>query len=252
MSEQDELFQAVLAAPDRDGPRRWYAEYLERQGDELGEFIPLAIDWDRKRLSGADDTRALTLYNRLRDRLAAPLAAWIRSYQLDRGLVAEVEMDGKAFVEHGSDVFARAPIQHLNLVAAKPVFADIVKSPLLSRVQTLGLSKNQLTDHEVELLASSAHVRNLVYLGLFENKIGEGGLDAIAASPNLAGLRVLSFDYNLVESPVSTWSSDGVSGLAHYEGAGPLQAKLKKKYGTKAWMEPPQNVDRFRMCDAGE
>jgi uncharacterized protein (TIGR02996 family) len=252
MSVQQDLYQAVLDAPDRDGPRRRYAAYLEQQGDELGEFIRLALDWDRKRLVGAADTRALVLYNRLRGRLAAPLDPWIRSYQLDRGLVAEVDMDGKTFVDHGSDVFARAPIQHLNLVAAKPVFAEIVQSPVLARVQTIGLSKNDLTDHEIELLAASPHVRGLLYLGLFKNQIGQVGLEAIAASPNLAALKVLSFDYNLVESPVSKWSNDGVSGQTHYEGAGAMQAFLKTKYGPKAWMEPEENVHRFRMCDAGE
>ena len=252
MSQRDELYEAVLAAPDRDGPRRRYAKHLEAKGDELGEFIRLALDWDRKRLTGAADTRALVLYNQLLDRLTAPLKPWIRSAQIDRGLVALVEMDGKAFVEHGAEVFALAPIQHLNLVGSKPVFAEIVASPVLARVQTLSLSNNELTDHEVTLLAGTRHVRDLVYLSLYGNKIGEAGLDAIAGSPNLAALRVLNFDYNLVPSPVPTWSSDGVSGLVNYDGGGPLQSVLQNKYGRKAWLEPEPNTDRLRMCDAGE
>jgi uncharacterized protein (TIGR02996 family) len=36
MSVRDDLYQAVLANPDRDGPRRRYADYLEKQGDETG------------------------------------------------------------------------------------------------------------------------------------------------------------------------------------------------------------------------
>jgi uncharacterized protein (TIGR02996 family) len=42
MSELDDLYRAVLENPDRNGPRRRYAEYLEKQGDELGEYIRLA------------------------------------------------------------------------------------------------------------------------------------------------------------------------------------------------------------------
>jgi uncharacterized protein (TIGR02996 family) len=246
MSLRDELYQAVIDRPDRDGPRRRYAEYLDQQGDSFGEYIRVSLERARQGLLGQG------LPAKLDDELAAPIRPWIRSWLVDRGFVAKVKMDGKAFVDHGSDVFSRAPIQHLDLVEAKPVFAEIMHSPVLARVQTLSLSSNQLDDNEASLLAASPHVRALLYLDLSGNEIGERGLDAITASPNLVALRVLEFDYNRVENPVSKWSSDGVSGLVHYEGAGPTQAVLKQKYGEKLWMHPPQNVDRLRMCDAGE
>ena len=252
----EELYRAVLAAPDRNGPRRRYAEYLERGGDELGEYIRLAIDWDRRRLTThARVARAAELHTKLRDRQAAPVAPWTRLHQRDRGLVAMVEMDGRTFLEHADDVFAVAPIQHLDLVETKSMFAEIAGSPLLARVQSLRLSENDLGDAEAGLLAASPHVRRLLYLDLGSNRIGEAGLDAIAASSTLVALRQLHFGRNLVESPVDKWSSDGVSGLVFYAGTGPLQAVLERKYGTKAWMHPSEgdvNVDRYALCDAGE
>jgi len=252
MSLREDLYRAVLASPDHDGPRRRYAAQLEQEGDELGEYIRLSLDGDRDRLSEPAVTRALVLHNQLRVRMTAPIAAWIRSHQRDRGLVALVEMDGQTFIDHGTEVFALAPIQHLDLVDTKGVFAQLVQSPILERVQTLALERNALGDQEAELLAASPYARHLVYLSLFGNKIGQPGLEAITASKNLAGLKVLHFDYNLVESPVTKLVSDGVSGLADYVGGGPLKALLIKKYGHKAWMDPPDNVDRSRMCDAGE
>ena len=129
MTTEDELYEAVLAAPDRDGPRRRYARHLEAKGDELGEFIRLALDWDRKRLTGAADTRALVLYNQLLDRLAAPVKPWVRSFQLDRGLVALVEMDGKAFVEvtAGTKSSTRARVESvLKKVAPAHQLEDVV------------------------------------------------------------------------------------------------------------------------------
>ena len=251
----DKLYQAVLDQPDRDGPRRQYAAYLEQQGDELGEYVRLALDLDRNRLPPENRARALDLHNKLRDRQTAPLQPWIRTYQRDRGFVTMVAMDGQTFMDHGSEVFSRAPIQHLDLLNAKPVFAEIVGSPLLARVQTLTLENNDLGDHEAQLLGASPHVRRLLSLDLSRNRIGLPGLEAIAASPNLQALRIFVFDHNVVENPVSQWSSDGVSGLTHYEGAGSTQALLEKKYGTRQWMHPSegdQNLNRFRLCDAGE
>ncbi len=248
----DDLYQAVLEAPDRDGPRRRYAEYLEQQGDELGEYILLALDEARRNLSLKRYQRFRELNTKLDDRLGAPIRPWVRTFLLDRGLVGKVKMDGKAFVDHGRDVFARAPIQHLDLVDAKRVFPTIMQSRVLEQVRTLAIEEGDLGDVEAGLLASSPFVRRLVYLNLAANKISQVGLEAITMSPNLAALQVLHVEFNPVEDPVSKWSSDGVSGLTYYEGAGPMQVLLKQKYGEKAWMEPPQNVDRLRMCDAGE
>jgi hypothetical protein len=161
-------------------------------------------------------------------------------------------MDGKTFVESGTEVFQRAPVQHLDLVETKAVFAEVVGSPVLARVQTLNLAQNDLGDEEAALLAASPHVRQLLLLGLFANRIGQAGLEAITASRNLAALRILEFDYNLVESPVSKYQNDPTTSTSFYVGAGPIQGVLKQKYGEKPWMEPPENLDRFRMCDAGE
>lgn len=250
MSTADDLYRAVLAKPAHDGPRRAYAKHLESTGDELGEYIRLSLLTDRNR--PADKSRQLELHNKLRPRLTAPISSWIQSHQPDRGLVALVKMDGQTFIDHGAEVFAQAPIQHLDLVDTKAVFARVVASPLLVKVQTLTLTNNGLGDAEAKLLADSPHVRHLVYLSLYGNEIGQAGLEAIAASKNLLALKVFHFEYNQVESPVATMVNDGVSGLENYQPGGPLAAVIKQKYGDKVWLEMPPNADRFRMCDAGE
>ena len=250
MSTADDLYRAVLAKPAHDGPRRAYAKNLETTGDELGEYIRLSFDTDRNRPANKD--RQLELHNKLQSRLTAPIASWIRSHQPDRGLVALVKMDGQTFIDHGADVFAQAPIQHLDLVDTKAVFAQVMNNPILAKVQTLTLTSDGLGDVEAKLLADSPHLKYLVYLSLYGNEIGQPGLEAIAASTNLPALKVFHFEYNAVDSPVGTTVSDGVSGLEHYQPGGPLAAVIKQKYGNKAWLEMPPNIDRFRMCDAGE
>lgn len=250
MSTADDLYQAVIAKPAHDGPRRIYARYLETTGDELGEYIRLSLETDRGRL--ANKTRQLELHNRLMQRLSELVAPWCKSDQPDRGLTALVQMDGQTFVDHGAEVFAKAPIQHLDLINTRSVFAQVVQNPILAKVQTLTFTKNDLGDAEAKLLADSPYVKRLVYLTLFNNKIGLAGLEAIAASKNLPLLRLFNFDYNEVESPVGKYVSDGVSGLEYYQPGGTLAAVIEQKYGKKAWLEHPRNTDRFRMCDAGE
>jgi uncharacterized protein (TIGR02996 family) len=250
MATADDLYRAVLAKPAHDGPRRAYAKYLESTGDELGEYIRLSLETDRKR--PADNARQLELHNKLQSRLTAPIASWIQSHQPDRGLVALVKMDGQTFIDHGADVFAAAPIQHLSLVDTKAVFAQVMKNPILARVQTLSLENNGLGDAEAKLLADCPHLKHLLFLNLYGNEIGQPGLEAIAASRNLPAMRVFHFEYNAVESPVGTTVTDGVSGLEFFQPGGPLAAVIRKKYGDKVWLDLPPNIDRFRMCDAGE
>ena len=255
MSIRTKLYQDILAHPDRDGPRRRYAAYLESQGEELGEFIRLALHAER--LPRPRDGRTLDLHNKFSKQLAAQLAPWIISHQLDRGLVALVKMDGQTFLDHGKEVFARAPIQHLDLVNTKPVFAELMANPLLARVQTLQISNGGLGDAEAALLAESRYVYSLLRLDVGGNQIGEPGIEAIAASPNLSKLRRLEFMFNLVESPVPKYGTDDYgeidSSMVTYNM--PLRCSLLGKYGMKPWLDPPpenQFIDSFRMCDAGE
>jgi uncharacterized protein (TIGR02996 family) len=250
MATEDELYRAVLAKPAHDGPRRAYAKHLESTGDELGEYIRLSLATDRNRPANTD--RQLELHNKLQARLTAPIASWIQSHQPDRGLVALVKMDGQTFIDHGADVFAKAPIQHLSLVDTKAVFAQVMKNPILAKVQTLSLENNGLGDAEAKLLADCPHLKHLLFLNLYGNEIGQPGLEAIAASKNLSAMRVFHFEYNAVESPVGTTVTDGVSGLEFFQPGGPLAAVIRQKYGDKVWLDLPPNLDRFRMCDAGE
>jgi hypothetical protein len=71
-------------------------------------------------------------------------------------------------------------------------------------------------------------------------------------SKNLSALQLLDFEYNAVENPIGREVTDGVSALVFFQPGGPLAAVIEQKYGKKAWLDLPLNVDRFRMCDAAE
>jgi uncharacterized protein (TIGR02996 family) len=61
----------------------------------------------------------------------------------------------------------------------------------LSGLQRLELSGCGLKTRAVQALAKSPHLGSLLYLGLSENPIGDGGTVALAKSPHLANLLVL-------------------------------------------------------------
>lgn len=253
VARRDALFREVLAQPDRDEPRLQYARYLESEGDVTGEFIRLATEIQHPK-SGyvAERTNRFIELKHLEAAIAAPLAPWIKSHILSRGLVSLVEMDARTYIDAGHEVFARAPVQHLDLVNAKPVFAELVACPLLARVKTLRIAYGELGDAEAALLAGSPHVRQLQYLALSNNQIGEAGLEAITASPHLAGLRVLRFFKNVADDPVTREGTE-ISGDPFYEPAGPIQARLEAKYGRKVWMHQdhtsPSRFDIGRPTD---
>jgi uncharacterized protein (TIGR02996 family) len=94
------------ADPDRDEARRRYADYLDQHGDELGEYIRLAREKARGALDSSRHARYLELDAKMDVRLGGALQGWVKSWRLDRGLVAQVKMDGAIFLAHGTAVFS--------------------------------------------------------------------------------------------------------------------------------------------------
>ncbi|MCI0700396.1 MAG: hypothetical protein L0241_04885, partial [Planctomycetia bacterium] len=68
----------------------------------------------------------------------------------------------------------------------------LAQSPVVSQLESLSLSSNQLTAAGAIALAESSALGPLWKLDLCGNPIGTEGVTAIARSPRLAGLRVLS------------------------------------------------------------
>jgi uncharacterized protein (TIGR02996 family) len=77
----------------------------------------------------------------------------------------------------------------------------LLKGRLVERLESLWLRSTFLGDVGVEMLANSKRVRGLRHLNLSGNVIGEAGFRALATSPNLGALTVLdlrdnSYDYD--------------------------------------------------------
>lgn len=76
--------------------------------------------------------------------------------------------------------------------------AELLASETLDGLRVLDLRENRLGDSGVETLAASPYLRNLAHLDLASNEIEDGGADSLAESPHLAGLVCLDLHGNVI------------------------------------------------------
>lgn len=81
-----ELRAEVWADPEADAPRMVYADYLQQQGDPLGELIALQLE--RARTGDRPSERESALFQILQRRPGGPLAPYLGLFGLERGFLA--------------------------------------------------------------------------------------------------------------------------------------------------------------------
>jgi len=204
----EELFRAVLDAPDEEMSRLRYADWLAANGQtdradlirvqlrmaQLetalvpdGEDDPCAAEWDRlsERVHQLMDAHPEW-------RSDLPTISGVKwgagqFWGFSGGFVTSVVVkDGATFAAQMGRVFAVAPV-----TAVKIDYPDddtaraIAGSPYLSRLTGLRLSAGSCGDAGAMALAASPHAGGLRFLSLFGCRVGPVGAKALAASPHL-------------------------------------------------------------------
>jgi hypothetical protein len=176
------------------------------------------------------------MYNREHALLSAHAAAWsapvrpmVTKAQLLRGFVEVVELDAATFLARADELYARAPVLHLDLTGVKPVAGELFGSPHLARIESLSLLRNELGDAEATLLARSPYLPSLAWLDLGLNQVGAQGLEELAASTRLAKLGYLGLAANPVADPTPQHADE-------YDGESLIARQLQAKYGPRAWL----------------
>jgi len=93
-ASEAELLDAIYEAPDDDGLRQVYRDWLLERDDPRGELIALQYAKLDGELSGAQREREAELIRKLRGRLLGPLAAAVIIERYDRGFVSDVALWG--------------------------------------------------------------------------------------------------------------------------------------------------------------
>ncbi|MFL5356120.1 hypothetical protein [Archangium sp.] len=238
-------YERVLAEPSSLSARQALAIEWSTANDSRAELIERQLRLRKYRLEQtlwADEavklSRELNVLVRRHGKLwAGEVAPLVKSFAFHRGCLAEVTLSGAAFLTVMPKLVKLAPVQHVNLIAPLE-FAAVVASPLLARMTSLQLIElgAGFGDAEVKLLAGSEHARNLRWVRLFDNAIGEAGVVALAASTHLASCVYLGLDGNPVDvTPRFDDSMGFVQPVRSY-----LAEELEKKYGPRPWLTLPE------------
>jgi hypothetical protein len=230
-------YAKVVAKPEADEPRLWFAELAD--GD-LAEFIRLGFELRDLRRTGRVGTagptkQRLATLVRKHPEWSADVLPLVASLDFRRGFVEEVTLPASKFLDRGATIFAKAPVLHAKLTDARDCLDALLASPLLERLRSLGLRQNRLDDGHARALAASPHLRKLRWLDLSANQLGEQGIDTLAAASanSLAELRFLGLQLNRAEDPCEQ--------PADYDGRTewpPTEAgrKLEQRHGRLPWL----------------
>jgi uncharacterized protein (TIGR02996 family) len=201
MSSEESFMKAILEAPDDDALRLVYADWLEERGDPRGEFIRIQI----ARADAEGDTRTnhvlLPREKELRGEhggvWAGPVRDLVSNWEFHRGLLEEVTINARSFIEKGEVVLRLAPfVRRVRLRDSADVMPELAASPLLARIRDLDLVGDGLDDLAAEMLANSEHVGSLHVLRLRMNGLQTDAVRALARSPNLSALVELDLAAN--------------------------------------------------------
>ncbi len=186
--DREQLFAAVLDAPDHDAPRLVLADFLLEQGDPLGPFIALQCSGQ----SGEAD-----------ELLESHRAEWSYGLRAEegvyaRGLLHDVTLGPTRFDQLWPELEARAPVQRLQLGAFDlGRLRRLLHGVGARRLRHLDLSRSRLGDEGASLLATSDALRGLQSLRLSDCGLSAAGATALATS-TLRSLRRLDLCGNSI------------------------------------------------------
>ncbi|MFO0847426.1 MAG: TIGR02996 domain-containing protein [Gemmataceae bacterium] len=189
----------ILARYGDDGPRLIYADFLDESDDPADHaradlirvqcaLARLPDDHPRRPSLRAAETDLLARYQ---NTWAAPIAGLAAGVEFRRGLLDTVAVDAGTFLARGGELFRRAPVRRVRLLAAGRHLARLADCPHLARVRELDLTGNDLGNGGLNLLVRSPHLGRVVLLDLSFNGVCDGGVRLLAGAATLPRLRAL-------------------------------------------------------------
>lgn len=189
MTHEDAFLDDIVTHPDDDTPRRIYADWMLDQNDPVlaarAELIHLQCDLARLPVGARRPVEVVRREHHLLEQHGREWGSLFQRlgctcWEYRRGFVEGVGMSVPALLTGARALFQAAPIRELKLYAGAGHLAALARCPYLLRLRTLDLEGNDLTDADVQTLAASPNLNQLTTLLLWNNRVGDAGLAALA------------------------------------------------------------------------
>ena len=256
-AQRTQLYNAVVAAPHDDAPRLAMADYLDRQGDPWGAFIRTQLALTRALQRGATDeaTRHREEADKLRRQHGKQ---WMNGVDelvdfctFSRGFVEEVSVEARQYIAHADELFRRAPIRHLTLSDVGDQLTTILQNPRIAQLVSFYVGNRSrgpaIGDAGLKAIAACPNLGGLKVLEVRKQDIGMAGLEALCASKLLPSLVYVNLWGNRVDNPQEGYGTDWVTGEVDRNGAylSELGRALEAKYGDLAWLHAPSRLVNY-------
>lgn len=205
------LLRAIIADPNNDLPRLTYARHLEKDGVQKERALLIRVQIAVAKLPSSDHPEWLRLASIARRLEMEKGIEWIpnwygpegiREVQFHRGFIECVTVRGAALLEPKTRrrLLDSAPVRHFNIVELEGdhdlrlILDGFLSDGAALRVMSLNLDGQNLTDESIKHLGQYG-LKNLRWLSLAHNRIGELGVRALAEDSisDWDGLRSLMF-----------------------------------------------------------
>lgn len=280
MTDLQSLYAGICAQPDEDTPRLALADFLDEQGGKenvfRADFIRTHCQLSREE-PWSEPWRKLNdkwqkLHSKATDLALKHKLPWvlhlkgrIRAFYFERGLVGELTLFSKRFVNEGASYFEQDPIRGVKFVkldsTVGTVKPDVLfQCPYLARLAKLDLDGSSLTDAQLSDLGASPHLKGLKQLALggfhefgaaalpkllkalpglseltfyYNWRLSDGHLSALAKSPDLARIKVLNVSASGVgaKGVSDVLKSKHATGLTEFSASGEQFFEESEDYG---------------------
>ena len=214
MNKAQQFQKEIAAQPNDVDTRLVYADWLEENGDPLGEFI--RVQCQLQEMDIADDrycdlkSRELQLLRQNNKGWARTIRPLVRDWSYRNGLIDRVCMDAEAFLEHRQTLFQQHPIQYVELRNAYEFLDELAKCEELKKLRGLSFAFCQMGNRwdpirrarnlqPFRSFLSSPNIRKLEELDLNGNYIGTAGVE-ILVNAGLKDLRSLDLRLGQVDA----------------------------------------------------
>lgn len=259
-----ELIDLIISDPESDSLRLDFADQSEKSDKQLSQFIRLQISRARqKRISQSSEflrpgREERQLLREFESRWIGDIRKYAEQWYFYRGFIVEAIVEPIRFLETNAAILNNFPIQHLGFTLPRMgdfPLEEIFNHPAIRHLDSIGVSGQHISKSHIKKIASSENLNSCLWLGLSRISLDIDDFRLLASSPHIKKVLYIDrrsgdgSDYfpgqRLQPVPIEQedpwrsnpweWAPLGEDGVA-----------LEREFGYIPWLHPQDNAcDKF-------